>query len=555
MSANNTKTDGKLFQLPSPLDPAQVTRIGAVHRGFLYQHLYGVACLLTVGRVDETVIIIEHDEDIEISIPNGHHYVQVKTRNRPLQPGDLGGAKERFDLLRKKHAGGHRTGTASFSFVSNVELGPTLTAALKTDWLPDVALTVPSSADGSFPPAWPTIEDAFAWCVEKARDIPFGTLSAETLVWKLAAQVAYASTGGRDRIFRAKELPELLEQLVLQLQDFPDPPDHYRPQTDEPPLVTDARLRLVIGFSGAGKTAWASQTALHCPDPIVYFDVSEIPAASIATGLARELAARFAGGREKGFGGALLAEQSGLNVLRACDKKMSDDGLSVSVILDNAHRLDSTTVRALLEAAPNLRFLCLAQPWDGAAQIEAFHQITAERLAGWSREDIAAEFNLVDAPISLETADRVHSLTGGLPLYVRNAAMLAARDYHGDASAFCDAIERRVHAQATAQDIILEEVFAKLEPSASRAAALLSLADVPLTQIESIELLGAGELSETEAAIVLRQLRKASIVISFQGDRLGLHDATRPIAIDARRHLAKGQEREGLERVLSEESC
>ena len=128
---------------------------------------------------------------------------------------------------------------------------------------------------------------------------------------------------------------------------------------------------------------------------------------------------------------------------------------------------------------------------------------------------------------------------------------MTARDYSGDAWAFCDAVEKRMHAQATAQEIILEEAFAKLEPRASRAAALLSLSDVPLTQTESIELLNAGDLSDAEAAAAIRQLRRASFVVGFQGDRLGLHDASRPLAIDARQQLAEGQEREGLERLVA----
>jgi len=32
--------------LLSVLDPRQLERIQSVHRGFLYQHLYAVACLL-----------------------------------------------------------------------------------------------------------------------------------------------------------------------------------------------------------------------------------------------------------------------------------------------------------------------------------------------------------------------------------------------------------------------------------------------------------------------------------------------------------------------------
>ena len=545
--SNNEQKD-EFQELAAPLDPVQAARIGAVHRGFLYQHLYGVACLLTLGRVDGTSVIVEHDEDIEITNPDAHLYVQVKTRNRPLRPGDIADALDRFRQLRKEHSEGRRQNAVSFSIVSNVEPGPTLAAAFAhADWPTDVALVFPGSPDELFPPAWPTVDDAFEWCVDKARDLPFGSLSGETLVWKLAAQVLHAATGARDRTFRADDLPGLLEQLVVQLQDFPDPPAHYRPQVDEPPLVTQARLRLVIGFSGAGKTAWASQAALHCPHPITYFDVNDMPAASVAKSLARELAARFAGGRR---GSALFAEQSGSNVLRACAKRLSDNGLTVTVILDNAHWLDSATIRALVEAAPGIRFLCLAQPWDDAAQIEAYHGITGESLSGWSTDEIAAEFNLAGAPTSLEATGRVLRLTGGLPLYVRNAALLSAHQYSGNAAAFCDAVEQRVHAQATAQDIILEETFDKLELSVARAAALLSLADVPLTQAEVNALLSAGEFSHGAAAAALRQLRRASVVIGFQGNRLGLHDATRPLAIDARQRLAEGQEQTGLERLV-----
>ena len=550
LDINNIEQGNGFQELAAPLDPVQAERIAAVHRGFLYQHLYGVASLLTVGRANGSCVVIERDEDIEITNTGLHRYVQVKTRNRPLQPGDIASALERFGQIRDQHSEGRRKAAISFCIVSNVEPGPTLMAAsTRHDWPSDVALIFPGHPDGSFPPAWPSVEDAFEWCVDKARDLPFGSLSGETLVWKLAAQVLHAATGARERTFRAEELPGLLEQLVVQLQDFPDPPARYRPQVDEPPLVTDARLRVVIGFSGAGKTAWASQAALHSPHPISYFDVSEMPVASVATNLARELAARFVGGRRKGIGGALFGERSGSNILRACDKRLSDAGLAVTVIIDNVHRLDGGTIRELLEAAPSMRFLCLGQPWDDAAKIEAIHGITSEALGGWSTDDIAAEFNFVGAPISLETAGRILGLTGGLPLYVRNAALLSVRQHSANAADFCDAVERRVHAQATAQEIILEETFDKLEPIEARAAALLSLSDVPLTPEEVDALLGSEEFSASATAGALRQLRRASVVIGFQGNRLGLHDAIRPLAIDARRRFREGQEKEALERL------
>ncbi len=36
--------------MPDVLDAAQLVRIEAVHRGFLYQHLYAVGCLLLAQK-------------------------------------------------------------------------------------------------------------------------------------------------------------------------------------------------------------------------------------------------------------------------------------------------------------------------------------------------------------------------------------------------------------------------------------------------------------------------------------------------------------------------
>lgn len=60
------------FHLHSPpslmviLDPAQLVRIEAVHRGFMYQHLFAAGCLLAVQGSDLRAIRVELDEDIEL---------------------------------------------------------------------------------------------------------------------------------------------------------------------------------------------------------------------------------------------------------------------------------------------------------------------------------------------------------------------------------------------------------------------------------------------------------------------------------------------------------
>lgn len=359
--------------LGAPIDTIQLRRIEAVHRGFLYQHLYAAACLLTSGRIAGNVVIVERDEDIELIAQPIRHYIQVKTRSRPLQPGDINDVLDRFKTLRQEHRSGKRDGEPAFVIVANVPLGPDLAAQLTDpEWPDDVVVITPDrSMEGPLPPAWPDLDSAIKWCVEVASSVPFGALAPETLVWKLAARVQYAAAGAGEHRFDADQLPALLEQLLVQLQDFPDPPAQYRPQIDEPELTSDDRVRLLTGFSGAGKTAWASQAALHSSGGVAYYDLGDMPAASVANALARELVARFAGGRERGLGGGILSEKSGVDVLRACAAYLEREHIKVTVVIDNVQRMSADAVRTIIDAAPALRFLLIGQPWDGKARIEA----------------------------------------------------------------------------------------------------------------------------------------------------------------------------------------
>jgi len=60
----------------------------AVHREFLYQHLYAVGCLLLAPGVGVDAVIVELDEDIELNVEQERIYVQVKTRVKPIIPSD-----------------------------------------------------------------------------------------------------------------------------------------------------------------------------------------------------------------------------------------------------------------------------------------------------------------------------------------------------------------------------------------------------------------------------------------------------------------------------------
>jgi hypothetical protein len=89
--------------------------------------------------------------------------------------------------------------------------------------------------------------------------LPFVLLAPETLVWKLSGNVVAAAAGiapRTDHTFRANELASLFEQLVMQLQDFPAPPGHYRLQLDEPSRVSGQSYRRKLVTARIGKAAY-----------------------------------------------------------------------------------------------------------------------------------------------------------------------------------------------------------------------------------------------------------------------------------------------------------
>lgn len=514
--------------LPSVLDKAQLNRIEAVHRGFLFQHLYAVAVILTLGRAGGVVTTVERDEDVELRTAARTTYLQVKTRQEVLRKSDIAGALDRFKDLRAAHGeNGDREGEARFAIISDADLGPQLALEVnQPDWPADVELVTPSrpSLQG-LPSAGGSNDAMLDICRNAAANVPFGGLLPETLVLKLATLVQRAATGAQDHAFAADDMPELLEQLVLQLQDFPNPPVPYRPQRDEPSLVGNDRIRLIIGFSGAGKTAWASEGARHVADPTLYFDVGDLPSAAVPTNLAREIVARFMG---RG-GGVQLPPSGGLDALRASDRLLNEAGQNVVIVLDNVHRLQGNDFRQILESAPHQRFVGLAQPWPGRALFEATLQIEGEVLRGLDEDGIASFFRAEGVGIDYDQTLRIAKLTGALPLFVSNAAKLTVSGFAGNAAAFCSAIEDRTQDQDTAQDLILEETFQALPAIARDAAGLLAQCDVPLLPEETKAFL-APIGSPAVVAEALRVLRRASLIADFPRAGLGLHDAMRPLS-------------------------
>jgi hypothetical protein len=518
------------------LDPRQLARIEAVHRGFLYQHLYAAACLFRAAKAGVTHVIVENDEDIELVFPERRIYGQVKTRGSQLIFSDIDGALARFDQIRSEHTAGRRSGACQFVIISNTTPGPDLSKRVSSqDWPADVALIFPESEslDASLPDPCASIADVFQACRTAAESLPFAILAPETLVWKLAGRILAASAGiepNATHTFHVDNLPALFEQLVIQLQDFPAPPLRYRPQDNEPPLFSEQRVRLVIGFSGAGKTSWVSQTALHASDRLAYYDVADISGPALASAVARELAGRMFGSHGAKLGEILLPGANGLEILVAIGRHLAEEGLTATIVLDNAHRVPSTDLVPLVSASPQLRFLILAQPTTSMARLEATLGIAAERLLGWSNETAAAEGASLGCRGDYADYDRLLKLTAGLPLYVQNALKIAAGSYGGDIDRLCTALEERTHFVETAQELILADVFETFSDNERRAIGGLSLSDVPLSQAEAISILKwTFSIEPTAAAAAFRRLRSTGSIQIFGVDRFKVHDAIRPL--------------------------
>ncbi len=523
---------------PSVLNPRQLARIEAVHRGFMYQHLFAVACLLVAPRW-ATAVQVEKDEDIEVDVEDGMIYVQVKTRLAPLVVTDVRSTLERFDTLRDAHRRGARIGAAKFVIVSNTEPAPRLRQLLDSgEAPPDITLCWPEGRIGPLverlPPAWTDISAAASWCIAAAETLPQRLISAESLVWKLAAHVALASSGEppyEAHRFPIAQLPTLFEQFLLQLQDFPEPLQHYRPQQDEPDLHMTSRVRIISGFSGAGKTSWAAQAAAHASSATAYYDASDTPAAALASALVRECFAQLAGSSGLATDQILAPGATGLEALRALDVALRDSNRSSLLVLDNAHKVDAPALVDVIQATSHLKIVLLGHPTAVISELEALTGVAREELKGWSVEDVAAEAALMHCRGPLEAMDRLRSLTAGYPLFVQGALRLTAKEYVGDVALLCDSIQQLTHEAATAQEVILARVFDGLTTDVQQALAHLSASDLPLKREEVTRLLRECMGSEAPAvAAVLRQMRLLGLLQHSGADSVRIHDAIRILA-------------------------
>ncbi len=513
------------------LDPAQLVRIEAVHRGFLFQHLYTVQCLLSAGSFEAKRVVVENDEDVEVLFEGRRVYVQVKHRKGTLAWNDIEEALTRFKELRSAHERGDRDGKPAFLIVSNAAPNGPLAAKLAAaEWPVDVWIDWPAADPDTrmLPAPKASLLETAEAAYQLAEGLPFSTLAPETLVWKLAGLVSLAATGEEktlDHSFDVEELPDLFEQMVLQLQDLPLPPSPYRVQEHEPELLTAQRVRLIIGYSGAGKTSWLAQSAQHALETLVYLDVADTPGSALASAVTREVAGRmFKTGCR--LGEIFLPGASGREILRVLSARLAEQDKAVTVALDNVHQLPADDLLSLIEAGREIRFVLLGRPEGEVAALETILGVASESLLGWGPDAVAAVAHDDGCRCDAADCQRLIDLTGGLPLFVQNAISVAKSDYDGSLKRLCVDLARSGHTREIAQDFILGRIFDRLPVAVSPIAELLSLCDAPLEREEVSSYVSAAEdVDVTIFDAALRHLIGFGLLQVFADGRIKLHDA------------------------------
>jgi hypothetical protein len=521
-----------------PLDKRQIARIEAVHQGFLFQHLYAVQILLSSLEVRWTSVKIERDEDIEIKLPGLRAYVQVKKRATELAPGDIKSSLEQFVAIQAEHQAGRRDGTSELWIVSNVGPSKSLAKDIASNgWQPTAFVLTPvfsNSEQPRLPAPSSTLDEQFVKCAELASRVQHSTLSPETLVWKLAAWIQAVAGGSvASHEITPSTLQPLLEQLVVQLQEFPAPTANYRPQEDEPAFISEDRIRLIVGHSGAGKTCWAGEFGLHQGANAIYFDCTDLPGSALAASLVRELAARLLVDREERRM-ILLPGAEGIQGLRLINNFIALRAESPYLVIDNIQRIGPQDVYEIAESLSTFRLLLLAQPGPQIGVLEGRLALPRENLRGWSIRTIADEAQELGCFANPATCEEVRVLTAGSPLFVRDLCRIAASAVAGDLAAASDLISSGLHERTTYQELIVTQVLQHLDERVLQAVTLLALGNMALKRSLAVEVVATGlSVERRQVAGFFRKAAEWGITQNLPGSKIALHEAFRTSLVDA----------------------
>jgi hypothetical protein len=129
-------------------------------------------------------------------------------------------------------------------------------------------------------------------------------------------------------------------------------------------------------------------------------------------------------------------------------------------------------------------------------------------------------------------------VTGGLPLFVRDAARLTAQRFAANAGAFCEAVESRTNPYVNGQDVIIHEVVVHVAAGARNVGSIVAISDLPLSRDEAIRLSTvAVEITAPVATLALRELASWGIVQESLTGEVAVHDAFRGELADVRAQI------------------
>lgn len=517
-----------LLMDPTVLDAAQLVRIQATHSGFLYQHVYAVACLLSAPSTGVVRVRVERDEDVELVLRTRTVYAQVKKREAPLAPSDIDSVIERFDKIRAAHQSGERAGDALFALVTNSELGPTLAGR---SWPPNVLILTPTTPANVFEhtglvAAAPSIEHLFRDAEALAEGFRLSALRPESLVRKLIGVIAQASAGGRAPSLDAADLDDLCEWVAAQVRRIPRAAT-YRPQVNEPRLPEGRSSLVVLGHGGDGKSTWAAEVAAHAAEVVVYLPLSSAAGEQVAPRLVDLAVTILVKRRNVRPFELVLPGRTGIDALAALDEQLVTRSILLTAIVDDCHYVPASTIIDAMRAGPNIRWVLLGRPCEALSEVAATMSLPREVLGGWDDDVVAALLH--EAKCSTRPADVValRSATKGAPLFVAHAVR-AISESGTDTGAYARAIVAGTTIERTPQDVVLEQAVLALDMPSARVASALGSIELGLRLEEWAELLtkALGDAPDVTRR-ALRVLVERQIAYKTQDDIVSVHDAFR----------------------------
>lgn len=519
-----------------PIDSTELARVEGMHGGNLYQHLYSVACMLLSQANEIEGIRIDFDEDIEIIRQNESYYIQVKTRNRNISPNDVDSSLQRFEKIDSLHQSGQRHGKALFFIAGNQPANSTLANIATTAKWKFLAPDDYSQLPPGLPPSWPDISNALTWCHDYAEKLPLRTLPTATLIWKLAAQVqaiaaGELSFGAEPHFIGRTHISHLLERSAHQLHSFPSLPPEYRSHADT--ISTNAKICLIVGLPGSGKTTWAAAMAQHTADITIYFDAAAVDSTFFQSALLRELIAQTDPIISVSTTREFRSAKSNHEAIHAVDMVLQKAAKRARVFVDNIHVASSEEITKVVVSNLSFKWILLSHPNSNVSALEGTLQISSQIFPPWSLSNIAAELRTHGATASPQDAQSVLALTGGLPMFVRGLALLASREFNGSTQGACQAIQERVLIEDLPQDAIISNSFDKFSKLSKIIISILIDIELPLSKTWLIDLVRKVENCEEAAcAVALRELMRYGAIQRTSSDNLWAHSSYTGVARD-----------------------